>query len=123
MKKDPPDAPRDPRAAASDPLADMLDVVGARASFQLLTTGDLKEETLDEYAREMLTTASSIPSDADLLAAFAAREVRSTPYAYARDISGETVLGLIEGDPMARRDAAPLLSDADWLRLQSICSP
>jgi hypothetical protein len=47
--------------------------------------------------------------------------VRSTPYAYALDITGETTLPLIEGDPMADRATAPLLPDSTWLRLQNIC--
>ncbi len=108
-------------AQASDPLRDLLDTVGTVASFQLLTTGSLKSETLDTYARHLLTQDRTVPADAPLLAAFAARQVRSTPYAYARDVTGESVLPLIEADPMARTAAAPLLSDADWLRLQSIC--
>ena len=106
---------------ASDPLYDLLEAVGVRASFQLLTTGNLKEQTLDLYARHLLTEPTVQPNDNDLLAAFEARGVRSTPYAYARDVTGETVLGLIEADPMAGRTTDLLLSDADWLRLQSIC--
>ena len=48
-------------------------------------------------------------------------ELRSKPYAFARDITGESTLPLIEGDPMNGKLTAPLMSDADWLRLQSIC--
>jgi len=108
-------------AAAADPLRDLLRSVGTRASFQLLTTGSLDGETLDAYARLLLTQPRGVPEDEKLLAAFAAREVRSTPYAYANDVTGETVLSLIEADPMAGRDPRALLSDADWLRLQNIC--
>ena len=108
-------------ATASDPLRDLLQAVGTRASFQLLTTGSLEGETLDAYARLLLTQARNMPQDEALLAAFAARDVRSTPYAYALDVTGETVLPLIEADPVAGRSPRPLLSDADWLRLQSIC--
>ena len=36
-------------------------------------------------------------------------------------MTGETTLPLIEGDPMNGRLTEPLLSDADWLRLQNIC--
>jgi hypothetical protein len=56
-----------------------------------------------------------------LLAGFAAWSVRAAPYAYARDISGESTLALIEADPFAGQTPEPLLSDGDWLRLQSIC--
>lgn len=109
------------RAAALDPLRGLLEVAGGVASFQLLTTGNLKDETLDTYAKHLLTAPRTEPDQSLLLSAFAERSVPSTPYAYARDITGETVLPLIEGDPMIRTTAIPLLSDADWLRLQNIC--
>jgi hypothetical protein len=108
-------------AQESDPLRDLLETAGTMSAFQLLTTGHLKSETLDSYARLLLTQPRGIPDDERLLAAFAERAVRSAPYAYARDVSGETVLALIEADPMAGKQPATLLSDADWLRLQSIC--
>lgn len=108
-------------AKASDPLRDLLETVGTMSAFQLLTTGHLKSETLDSYARLLLTQPSGTPDDEQLLAAFSERGVRSTPYAYARDVSGETVLALIEADPMAGQQPNALMSDADWLRLQGIC--
>lgn len=108
-------------ATASDPLRDLLAAMGPAASFHLLTTGRLKGETLDRYAEILLTQDRTFPAIDSLLTAFADREVRSTPYAYARDVTGETVLTLIEADPMSGRTPVPLLSDADWLRLQNIC--
>ena len=60
-------------------------------------------------------------TDETLLAGFKAWSVRATPYAYALDITGETTLGLIEADPFAAAPPDPLISDADWLRLQNIC--
>ena len=108
-------------ASGSDPLQDMLNTMGTMASFQLLTTGQLKSETLDRYAEHLLTHPRSAPDDESLLNSFDERSVRSTPYAYARDVTGESVLALIEADPMVGRDPVMLLSDADWLRLQGIC--
>ncbi|MEM6564060.1 MAG: hypothetical protein AAF665_06425 [Pseudomonadota bacterium] len=108
-------------AAGSDPLFDMLDTLGPGASFQLLTTGFVSSEILDYYAELLLTSDRDVPPPDALLSAFAAREIRSTPYAYARDVTGESVLALIEADPMVSKTPIPLLSDADWLRLQSIC--
>ncbi|MEM9637719.1 MAG: hypothetical protein AAGA94_08740 [Pseudomonadota bacterium] len=106
---------------ARDPLQDLLDVSGTWASFQLLTTGQIKSELLDSYAETLLTRDRPQPAPESLLAVFAAAQLRSTPYAYARDITGETVLPLIEGDPMSGAAPKALLSDADWLRLQNIC--
>ena len=95
--------------------------MGLRENFRLLTTGDLGPAALDAYAEDLMTRAPKDPALADQLARFEAAALRSTPYAYARDITGETTLALIEGDPMNGRLTEPLMSDADWLHLQSIC--
>tara|TARA_R110002049_G_scaffold23781_5_gene84549 strand:- start:651 stop:1664 length:1014 start_codon:yes stop_codon:yes gene_type:complete len=107
--------------AAHDPLRALLEGVGLRENFRLLTTGDVAPAALDAYAEQLLTRPRAAPNLQKQLARFDKAELRSTPYAYARDITGETTLPLIEGDPMNGRLTAPLLSDADWLRLQSIC--
>lgn len=94
---------------------------GVRASISLLTTGDVPAEALDRFLeRQAAETPAPLPPET-LLTAFAAADVRSTPYAYAQDISGETTLELIEGDPMINAAPEPIMRDADWLRLQSIC--
>jgi len=109
------------RAARSDPLGEVLQAAGPIATVRLLTTGALPEEALDSFARTVLTDPPDpIPDDA-LIARFAAQGVRSTPYAYAVDISGESTVGLIEADPHADDRTEPVLSDADWLRLQAVC--
>ncbi|UWR16197.1 hypothetical protein [Sulfitobacter sp. M368] len=109
------------RRAAKDPLRDLLEVVGIRENFRLLTTGDVAPAALATYAEHLTTTPPDAPDVAAQLARFGAAELRSTPYAYARDITGETVLHLIEGDPMNGKLTEPLMSDANWLRLQNIC--
>jgi hypothetical protein len=108
-------------AVTSDPLLDMLERLGMSTSFQLLTTGSLKAELLDDYAEYLLTQERRLPDNETLLAAFEARSLRSSAYAYALDVTGETVLPLIEADPMTGREPVLVLSDADWLRLQNIC--
>lgn len=109
------------RAADRDPLQALLDHAGLRASFTLLTTGNLPSAALDDYAEAVLTQARPQVQDQDMLAAFAAAKIRSTPYALALDVTGETTVGLIEADPIKPADSKPLLRDADWLRLQAIC--
>ena len=104
-----------------DPLGDLLQVVGLRENFRLLTTGTLAAPALDSYAEYLMATPGQTPPLARQLAAFAAVDLRSTPFAYARDITGETTIDLIEGDPMAGKLTEPLMSDANWLRLQAIC--
>ncbi len=109
------------RAQLHDPLDAVLRHGGFRASFSLLTTGSLKREMLIDYAKHLLTTPPAPLPEDRLLALFQSASLRSTPYAYALDISGETTLGLIEADPFDGRAPNPVLSDANWLRLQAIC--
>ncbi|WP_136637224.1 hypothetical protein [Pseudooceanicola onchidii] len=109
------------RAAATDPLDDLLRFAGARASFQLLTIGDMPGGALRKYAEHLLTNDRTALDTAALLNRFANAQVRSSPYAYALDLSGESTLPLIEGDPFRAEAPPPLLPDADWLRLQEIC--
>lgn len=110
------------RAEAQDPLMALLDHGGIVASVRLLTTGEVPTDALDGYAEDMLSAPRPDVPDDSVLAVFAREAVPSSPYAYARDITGETVLGLIEADPMAGRTLAPLLPDRDWVLLQSICN-
>ena len=109
------------RATLHNPFAQLLADGAPMTSFRLLTTGDLTMGMLDRYAERMLLAPRPpVPSE-DLLAAFAAAEIPAAPYAYARDITGESVLGLIEADPMRGQAVPPVLRDRDWLLLQSIC--
>jgi len=104
-----------------DPLNALLEVAGPWENFRLLTTGEISDTALDSYAEYLMATTSQTPDTASLLALFEASDLRSTPYARARDITGETVLELIEGDPMQQRQTEPLLADSTWLRLQGLC--
>jgi len=109
------------RADTLDPLKRFLRAAGLPTAFRLLTTGKIPDATLAEYA-EMLLTSPQEPLDEDaLLARFETADLRSSPYAYARDHSGETTLALIEADPLAGGTPKPVLSDGDWVSLQGIC--
>ncbi|MGD9862349.1 MAG: hypothetical protein AB7S99_03960 [Pseudodonghicola sp.] len=109
------------RAAQVDPLAELLEYGGPIATFRLLTTGQVTQTTLDDYAERVLVAPRPELGDDVLLAAFAHASIPSTPYAYARDITGEDVLGLIEADPMTGKETDPVLPDRDWVLLQNIC--
>lgn len=109
------------RAEMGDPVLDLLRHAGPVATLRLLTTGALPQGALSGYAETLLQAPPTALPDEALLAAFAAARVPSTPYAYALDQTGETTLGLIEADPMAG-GAEPLMPDADWIRLQDICT-
>lgn len=105
----------------TDPLRALLNHAGTLATFRLLTTGKVEVRALDAYGEYLLTAPKQQAANSTLLQFFAASQVRSTPYAYARDLTGEQVLPLIEADPMRDQPANPILSDGDWLRLQAIC--
>ncbi|WP_306116131.1 MULTISPECIES: hypothetical protein [unclassified Roseovarius] len=109
------------RSERYDPLEELLEHKGFWASFQLLTTGEIRPELLQSYAQHLLTGDKTVLSDEVMLLGFRSWSVRSTPYAFAVDISGETTLGLIEADPFVDGSPDPVLSDANWVRLQGIC--
>jgi len=109
------------RARQSDPLREMLLASGPRATFRLLTTGELDQATLDAYAVHILTQNRDPLPDSVLLTAFDQAGIPSSPYAYAVDVTGESVLGLIEADPLKGVSITPVLPDRDWVLLQNIC--
>lgn len=112
----------DVRRRAEDPMIKVLRSAGFFATFRLLTTGDLSQDALRNYATQLVTAKPDpIPAD-DLIAAFAAANLRSSPYAYAVDITGEDTQRLIDLDPMQGKDSQPVMNDQSWLALQSICS-
>ncbi|MFQ6551565.1 hypothetical protein AAD018_004360 [Aestuariibius insulae] len=106
---------------AEDPLSGLLRFAGTRAAFRLLTTGELPQEVIRRYAERLLAEPTPLPQTDLLLATFAAAGVPSSPFAYALDVSGESVLPLIEADPLRDRTPPPVLNDGDWVRLQQIC--
>ncbi|WIY25338.1 hypothetical protein [Parasedimentitalea psychrophila] len=109
------------RAQTSDPLIEVLTSGGMLASFRLLTTGKLDRNSLDRFTETMVSAPRPDVPQEKILATFAQAAIPSTPYAYAQDITGEKVLGLIEADPMAGRSLEPVLNDRDWVQLQNIC--
>lgn len=110
------------RRDSNPPMQKLLEHAGLLENFRLLTTGDLSVASLERYAQHLMTRpTSNEPDHAAQIARFAAASLRSTPYARARDTTGETTLSLIEGDPMNGKLTEPLMSDPNWLRLQNIC--
>ncbi|MGH1464952.1 MAG: hypothetical protein ACRBBQ_06295 [Cognatishimia sp.] len=109
------------RAKAQDPLERLLRSGGITASFRLLTTGQLTDDTLRGYAEELVSEAPEPVDQASMLQHFADLQLVAAPYGYAQDISGETTLELIEADAVLGQ-VAPVLGDLDWVALQEICT-
>ena len=117
-----PDVATETRRAAEDPIERLLQDVGLVATFRLLTTGDLPMSAIHAHAAELLSETRAPVDETALLMRFRNAEISSQPYAYAIDVSGESVLTLIEADPMRGQTPMPVLADADWVSLQEICA-
>jgi len=99
----------------------VLDEAKLLENLTLLTSGELPQTVAERYAETTLTAERANPSDAAMLAKFSAVYVSSRPYALAVDVTGETTLSLIEADPMATQNPPAILTDGEWVALQSIC--
>lgn len=111
----------DEHATQIDPLVRILQETGLISAFRLLTTGRIPQKVLDSYGEHLLTEKKELLSDQSLLTRFENALVRTSPYAYAIDISGETTVGLIEADPVTSATVVAVLNDEDWVGLQEIC--
>lgn len=112
----------DLRRSGHDPIRDMLSYLDLSASLRLLTTGMISKEDLREWAEHIVTQPRPAVADTTLLTAFSESAVPASPYAWAIDPTGEATLGLIEADPWPGQDTRLVLSDDDWVRLQTICT-
>lgn len=106
-----------------NPMRPFLDWAGLGTSLRLLAGAQLPDDVVKGYGKVLLQETPPRPDDASLLKAFEAAGVSSTPYAYARDPTGESVLPLIEGDPFLGHSAPrPVLDEARWIALRDICN-
>lgn len=103
-----------------DPLEQVLSNAGLGAALKLLTTGRIGDGSLRYFAEELVAAEPAKVSDFRLIAAFTKAAVAAAPYAYARDISGESTADLIEAS-LGGEKARPVLDDGDWIALQRIC--
>ena len=106
------------RRTKHDPLERTLRHAGLFGAFRILTTGELRNETLKAHA-ERLITEMPMPVPAGELA-MSAHEAGVSLADYARAVGGdiETALRVSQN---ADAELTPLLGDGDWLALQQIC--
>lgn len=107
--------------SVSDPLGPILREAGLMTTLRLLTTGDIPTGILQDHAAALLQIASPHAGVDLLVPGFGAAQVPLSPWAYSLDATGETVLDLIEADPMAGQTGPEILTDSDWISLQGIC--
>ncbi|MEM9583508.1 MAG: hypothetical protein AAGA08_10375 [Pseudomonadota bacterium] len=107
---------------AQDPMTPLLEHAGFASTFRLLTTGQIDDAALRNYAEHLIASREPALEMETLLSQFEAARVSSTPFAFAVDVTGERTIALIEADPYRDSDAPQLLSDGDWISLQAICT-
>ncbi|WIV51478.1 hypothetical protein QQG91_03240 [Marivivens sp. LCG002] len=108
-------------AMSADPLEEMLRTMGIRATFTLLTTGNLPPDALSDYAEALITTPPSKLDNALLYKLFEETQVATGPFAKDIDPSGANTQELIESDTLGGERGPVILSDGDWVALQGIC--
>ncbi len=104
-----------------DPIAELLADASVYESGRLLTTGKLADRALQAHAERRLQEPGPSPDQTALAAEFGDLGLPAEPYAFAKDISGESMLPLIEASEVTIGEATPPLSDSDWVALQGIC--
>lgn len=109
----------DVRRTINDPAKTLLENAGLFATITMLTTGKLPDSALEKHAETLVGALPGPVPDDLLLQRMDAAGVPSAPYAFARDISGETTLPLIEA--ASTTGDIPVLSDGNWIALQKIC--
>lgn len=108
-------------AADRDPLLDVLHWAGMRAAFRLLTTGQLPDGALNGYGTALLTAPVPRPADAPLIEALKAAQIPAAPYAATLGPDAPGAAALRDADPFKDSVPDPVLSDAEWAALQTIC--
>ena len=110
-------------AQDNDPLIPLLHWAGLRATFELLTTGNLPAAKLKGYAESLLARRPDPIPQQELLERFRSLGIPATPYAHAADPGGTKTAMLVDGDPFSTGPAPrPILNDDDWVALQGICT-
>lgn len=107
---------------SQDPMTPLLEAAGTKTTFGLLTTGHIDDDALKAYAESLLATSEPDLNTDTMLDHFATAKASATPFAYAVDVTGETTIELIEADPFRGNAAPTLITDGDWVSLQSICT-
>ncbi|MBE3639350.1 hypothetical protein [Mangrovicoccus algicola] len=111
------------RSSQNDPMLWFLDRAGPWATFRILTTGLVPQELMGPAADALaLGQVPPLSDAAPLLRRFAQAELSARPYGLTAFADGDSWIEMIEDDPFPDGTPQPLMSDADWLRLQAICS-
>ncbi|OSP56324.1 hypothetical protein [Pseudoruegeria sp. SK021] len=109
------------RAETEDPIYDLMSHAGLAATFGLLTSGEISDDVLADYAQTILLRPQADPPLAEVLDQFAALGLSTEPYGEAMAPGDTFTNALMAADPRPSGSTAGLIADATWLRLQAIC--
>jgi len=110
-------------ASARDPLLDALHHAGTRATATLLTTGALPESALEGFVMRRLAMPPAVPQAAALGEAMDALGISPVAYALSLTESQAALIQDLADRPVAAgRTSGRILSDGEWLTVQSICT-
>jgi len=96
-------------------LRSLISQAGPVATLSFLITGDISDDILAAFAKNQMTRSMALPQTQALLEIFEAVDISSTPFANVLNNQP-----LAQGDPI-KGPFPPILTDPEWLTLQSIC--
>jgi len=109
------------RAQARDPVLDLIDRSGLGVMVRLLTRGEISDTVLEAYAADLLVRPPAPMAHDQAVALFAAANVSSRPYQRAVAPDAGPDHPLLRNDPFPDGTPAPILGDAAWFRLGTLC--
>lgn len=104
-----------------DPLGVLLEREGLSTTFRLLTTGEIPNDVLRDYANDMLADPAPQPDIDALHALFVSAQVPQAPYLALVDRRSGTMPDLA-AMPADGAQTPMILTDGDWVSLQNICN-
>lgn len=106
------------RRIDTDPMLRLLSEAGLGVTLRLLTTGQIDRAPLEAHALTLLSDETTPVPEAALIARFDVAGIAMGPYAHARGTSFATSADALHNG----QGSGPLISDADWVSLQDICT-
>lgn len=105
-------------AETGDPLLELLEHGGAGAALRLLSTGRVPVEAIARRAHGLVTEPPANDVPEGLSDRLRQAEIDAVPYRTARHLDQGTAMPV---SAPARTPTRPVLSDNDWVALQTIC--
>lgn len=105
----------------NDPIMRLINNAGLMAAAGIALDRSVDNELLLDFSKSILTDPRQPIKQERLLEIFETAEFPSTPFGLSFNGNQEIANAAVERDPYMDRTYPPLLSDGDWIRLQSIC--